>query len=98
MIAYQERGEIKYREATPEELAAMQTDKSDWLHPYPIRIIAPKTLALQYPEIYVWFQLNNLPIEIVGDLVHLYCNEIMPEHQAIIYENNDVIKIEFRNG
>ena len=96
-IAYQNsKGEPAVREATPEELAAMQIEQSDWMYPYPIRIVAPKMLALQYPQIYVWFQMNNLPVEVIGDLAHLYCNEIMPEHQTIIDANSSKIKIEYK--
>jgi len=96
-IAYQNsKGKPAVREATPEELAAMQIEQSDWMYPYPIRIVAPKMLALQYQQIYVWFQMNNLPVEVIGDLAHLYCNEIMPEHQTIIDANSSKIKIEYK--
>lgn len=67
---------------------------TDWLHNYPLRIIAPKTLALIYPQIYIWFQINDLPIEKVGDMIHLYCNEIMPEHQGLIDANSEIISVE----
>lgn len=67
---------------------------SDWLHDYPLRIIAPKALALVYPQIYIWFQINDLPIEKVGDMMHLYCNEIMPEHQGLIDANSEIISVE----
>lgn len=68
--------------------------QSDWLHNYPFRIVAPKALALQYPNLYVWFQLNDLPMEKIGDNVHVYINEIMPEHQSLIDNLNGVIVIE----
>lgn len=67
---------------------------SDWLHNYPLRIVAPKMLALVYPEIYIWFQVNDLPIEKVGDMMHLYCNEIMAEHQGLIDANSEIISVE----
>lgn len=67
---------------------------SDWLHNYPLRIVAPKMLALVYPEIYIWFQISDLPIEKVGDMMHLYCNEIMAEHQGLIDANSEIIKVE----
>ena len=91
-----ENGKPAVREATPEELAAMQIEQSDWMYPYPIRIVAPKELALAYPQIYVWFQVNDLPIEKFDTYVHLYCNEIMPEHQALVDANSETIKIEYR--
>jgi len=100
-ICYQdENGNPAYREATEEEIAAMQAmpEKSDWLHDYPLRIVAPKTLALDYPQFYVWFMLNDLPMEKLGDNVHIYINEIMPEHQSLIDSLNGVITIEKRNG
>lgn len=72
----------------------LQVNISDWLHNYPLRIIAPKALALVYPQIYIWFQINDLPIEKVGDMMHLYCNEIIPEHQGLIEANSEIITVE----
>ena len=95
-IAYQKDGKPAYREATQEELDALNVVQSDWLHNYPMRIVAPKELALAYPQIYVWFQVNDLPIEKFDTYVHLYCNEIMPEHQTIIDANSSKIKIEYK--
>ena len=100
-IAFQdEDGKPVYLEATPEEIAAMQAmpEKSDWLHDYPLRIVAPKTLALDYPQFYVWFMLNDLPMENVGDSVQIYVNEIIPEHQVLIDSLNGVVTVEKRNG
>lgn len=88
-------GKSEYVELTPKEIASIE--QSDWLHNYPLRIIAPKTLALVYPQIYIWFQINDLPIEKVGDMMHLYCNEIMPEHLGLIEANKDTIKVETKN-
>lgn len=70
--------------------------QSDWQYNYPVRIVAPKTLALLYPEIYVWFEINDLPIEKVGNMVHLYCNEIMGEHKGLIDNNKNFIKVEHK--
>jgi len=95
-ISYQKNGKPAYREATPEELAAMQIEQSDWMYPYPIRIVAPKELALLYPEIYVWFQINDLPVEKFDTYVHLYCHEIMEDHRTIIDANSSKIKVEYR--
>lgn len=75
---------------TPAELAALQPSPyevamQDWHEPaYGLRIRAPKTLALDYPQMYVWFQINDLPIHKVGDEALLYCNEILPEHQPLV--------------
>ena len=89
-------GSVGEVELTEEEITAMQVAQSDWLHNYPMRIVAPKMLALTYPQIYIWFQINDLPIEKVGDMVHLYCNEIMEEHQSIINDNLELITVELR--
>ena len=57
----------------------------DWHEPtYSKRIRAPKTLALEYPQIYVWFQINDLPIHKEGAEALLYCNEILAEHQPLV--------------
>jgi len=100
-IAFQdEDGKPIYRDVTPEEIAAMQVApvNLDWLHDYPLRIVAPKTLALDYPQFYVWFMLNDLPLEKVGDSVQIYVNEIIPEHQVLIDSLNGVVTVEKRNG
>jgi len=89
-------GNLTFKELTQDELASIDL-QSDWLHNYPLRIIAPKTLALVYPQIYIWFQINDLPIEKVGDMMHLYCNEIMPEHQGLIDANSEIITIETKH-
>lgn len=87
------KGKLTFKELTADELATIEL-QSDWLHNYPLRIIAPKALALLYPQIYIWFQINDLPIEKVGDMMHLYCNEIMPEHQVLIDTNSEIISVE----
>lgn len=69
---------------TPEEIA-----KRDWLHPdFELRIVAPIELAMSDlgAKIYTWFSINSLPVEKVGNEVHLYCNEVLPEHTAILTE------------
>jgi hypothetical protein len=64
---------------------AYQLACEEWLHmDYAIRIVAPKELALAYPEIYVWFQVNDFPIEKREGQVLLYCNEVLPQHQPLI--------------
>lgn len=91
MIAYQDKdGKPAMRQATPEEIAAMQPTVyqlacEEWMHmDYAIRIVAPIELALSYPEIYVWFQVNDFPIEKREGQVLLYCNEVLPQHQPLI--------------
>lgn len=69
---------------------------ADWHEPaYALRIRAPKTLALDYPQMYVWFQINDLPIHKVGEEALLYCNEILPEHQPLV-DNLDSVTVENR--
>ena len=70
-----------------------------WQYPlYAKRIIAPINLILDDVGIkmYGWFQLNQLPILKLGTSVHLYCNEILPEHQAIVDQLQGIIVVEDR--
>lgn len=60
------------------------------------RIVAPIDLANQYPQIKVWFDLRNLPIEVSGNTCYLYCNEIDPVHQQLVDNLQGVITIENR--
>lgn len=70
--------------------------ENDWRYNYPVRIVAPKTLALLYTEIYIWFKVNDLPVEIVEEYVHLYCNEIMQEHKSIVDQHSNIITVEYK--
>jgi len=71
-----------------------------WQYPtYLKRIVAPIQLILDDIGIkmYGWFTLNKLPVlNLENGYVHLYCNEILPEHQAIIDSLQGVITIQER--
>ena len=57
------------------------TIKWMWLHNYALRIVVPKALIMQVREILIfksYFEVMGLPIEILPDEIHLYCNEILP--------------------
>lgn len=63
--------------------------REEWTHPdFKLRIVAPLALALTDigAKIHTWFSINGLPVEKSGDMVHLYCNEVLPEHEAILTE------------
>lgn len=63
---------------------------------YTKRIIAPADLIFNDIGIkmYGWFKLNDLPVELIGDYIYLWCNEILPEHQTIVDSLNGIIVIE----
>lgn len=65
---------------------------------YAKRIVAPKDLILDDIGIkmYGWFQLNGFPIVTKATDVYLYCNTILPQHQAIVDQLQGVITIEDR--
>jgi len=72
---------------------------ADWKYPeYLKRIIAPKGLLFDDIGIkmYGWFQLSNLPVELIGDGVYMWCNVILPEHQSIVDAMSNVLTIEDR--
>jgi hypothetical protein len=63
------------RDKTEQELR-----QEDWVHDYALRIIVPKALIQQYREILIfksYFEVMGLPIEILPDEIHVYCNEIL---------------------
>lgn len=100
-IAFQdEDGKPAYREATPEEIAAMQAmpEKSDWLHDYPLRIVAPEKVTLDHTQFIIWLLFSGFPIEKIGDNVHIYCYDVEPETQTLIDSLNGVVTIEKRYG
>lgn len=81
------------------EKTELEIALESWHHPsYVKRIIAPASLLDTYPNIGVWMQINNLPIEIIeqedGVKVVLYMNIIRPEHQALADSLVGVVTIE----
>lgn len=69
----------------------------DWSYPsYVKRIIAPISLIMDDTGIkmYGWFNLNNLPVVNKNNTIYLYCNVILPEHQAIVDSYQGIITIE----
>ena len=81
-----------------EEEIAYDTATADWIHKeFILRIVAPVQLIMDDIGIkmFGWFQINNMPVVKANDFqVHLYCNHILPEHQAIIDNLQGVIIIE----
>lgn len=78
---------VQYWKVT--EAPAANVPDLGWNEPdYQLRIKAPLQLALSDlgAKIYTWFSINALPVEKVGSEVHLYCNEVLPEHTAILTE------------
>jgi hypothetical protein len=62
------------------------------------RIIAPATLVMDDVGVKMlgWWQIMGFPIEREGDFVYLYCNQILPQHQAVVDQLQGVITIEDR--
>ena len=88
-----ENGNPKVRDATPEEIAALQPTAyqitcEGWQHmDYALRIVVSKTLIQQYREILIfksYFEVMGLPIEILSDEIHLYCNEILEDDNLLL--------------
>ena len=73
-----------------------ETTHNDWAHSeYPKRIIAPASIATDYPQLL--FELTvrrKLPIEEVGETVQIYCTEILPQDQALVDSLQGVLTIE----
>ncbi len=72
-----------------------------WHFPeYCKRIVAPIQLIFDPSGVGLtmkaWFDLNNMPIVKEGGSVILYCNEILPDHQAVVDGLQGVITIEDR--
>lgn len=93
--------EVLARNETPETLISVMNELGiDYWH-YPKfakRIIAPIELIFDDNGIkmYGWFNINNFPIVKIDSTLHLYCNTILPEHQAIVDGFSGLITIEDR--
>jgi hypothetical protein len=75
----------------------IQKQPGDWSYPdYLKRIVAPISLIMDDYGIkmYGWFSINNLPTVTVENTVYLYCNTILPEHQAIVDSYQGIITVE----
>lgn len=75
-------------------------DENGWGYSqYSKRIVAPLSLIMDDIGIkmYGWFTINDLPVKKLNETtVHLYCNVILPEHQAIVDSLGGAITIEDR--
>lgn len=74
---------------TVEDLSAILNELGNtyWQYPqYAKRIIAPQELIFDDNGIkmYGWFNIQGFPIIKIEAQLHLYCNVILPEHQAIV--------------
>ncbi len=68
-----------------------------WAHPeWAKKIVAPIELVMDDIGVKMlgWFQVMGFPIERKGTNVELYCNTILPEHQAIVDGLQGTITIE----
>jgi hypothetical protein len=68
---------------------------SDWLHPHQLRIVVPKTTLQQHRDLLIfksYAEVMGLPFEVLEDVVHFYCNEILPEDQPRIEALNLIVE------
>lgn len=98
IIIYKENGNLTwkfYNQA--DNVLLYDYSTSDWNYPtFSKRIVAPISLSLQYPQFEIWFRLNNLPIVTKNGNTYCYCNQILPEHQALADSLQGQITIENR--
>lgn len=86
---------------TPEDsqLILDELGSQYWQYPqYAKRIIAPQELIFDDNGIkmYGWFNIQGFPILKINTSLHLYCNTILPEHQAIVDSFGGLLTIEDR--
>jgi hypothetical protein len=87
------------REYTITDKSQYEIDMQTWSAPeYSKRIIAPISLIMDDfgIKMYGWFNINNLPVITRDDIVELYCNSILPEHQFVIDNYGELLSIEER--
>ena len=86
---------VSYYEQLSEKEKKAWVEETGWESlEHKLRIVAPTALIDQYPDITKHFVLLNLPIKVLGETTHLYCNEIMSEHQGLVDMLQGVITIE----
>lgn len=97
IILYREGGNIKWNFLNQADQLAYELDpQQGWHYPqFAKRLVAPIQLVFQYPAFEIWFRLNNLPVCSEGGYVYLYCNIILPEHQAFVDALQGMIVVEY---
>lgn len=71
----------------------------DWAYPeFQKRIVAPDALLLDDvgSKVFNWFTGKGLPFENCGDNIRLYFNDVLPQHQALVAQFDQIITIESR--
>ncbi len=84
----------------PQEEIDYNSALADWPNPeWAKRIVAPIDMAMDDvgAKMYIWFTLNGFPVhKTCENTVLLYCNVILPQHQAIIDQFGETLTIEDR--
>jgi len=96
---YKQTGDYNWAYLSPIVDNDMEYTTDDWSYPsYSKRIIAPISLVMYDDGIkmYGWFQLNNLPVINKNNIIYLYCNVILEEHQSVVDQFEGIITIENR--
>ena len=98
IVIYKALDALTWKFYTPADVITTYTYSPTGWHyeAFAKRIVAPIQLTMQYPAIEVWFRLNGLPIIVDTTTVYLYCNVILPEHQALIDSLVGVVTVEER--
>lgn len=101
IIIYKNNDQLTWKYLNPVDNTYLNYNEGNdsWdFQEYAKRIVAPKDLILDDIGIkmYGWFQLNGFPIVTKSTNVYLYCNTILPQHQAIVDQLQGVITIEDR--
>lgn len=101
IIIYKNNDQLTWKYLNPVDNTYLNYNEGNdsWdFQEYAKRIVAPKDLILDDIGIkmYGWFQLNGFPIVTKATDVYLYCNTILPQHQAIVDQLQGVITIEDR--
>jgi hypothetical protein len=60
---------------------------NDWLYDFSVRVIVPKSIVQQHRGILSYksyFEVMGLPIDILSNEIHMYCNQILVEDLDMI--------------
>ena len=72
-----------------------ETPISDWLHNFALRIVIPKSILQANRQLLIfksYAEVMGLPVEILVDEVHFYCNEILDEDKPTLDYFNLIVE------
>ena len=77
------------------DIEVLNQPGSDWIHNFALRIVVPKSILQANRQLLIfksYAEVMGLPVEILPDVVHFYCNEIFEDDKPTLDYFNLIVE------